>query len=192
MTSPMLPDYVPVPRSSLGPALNERGYYVGRVERNLYWVTDGDYHSAFLATRDGVVLFDTPPTLGHNLQRAVDEVAPAIALDYPWRHLIAGHLGRLGTRDDVAVNQRYIADVEAGARHALGTVDGTPYYQKYPDNPWAAVKGHLDAVAEAAARPVIEKYTGVRGAVDVFTTATAFTILESIRLDLGYRMDVHP
>jgi hypothetical protein len=42
------------------------------------------------------------------------------------------------------------------------------------------------------ARPVIEKYTGVLGAVDVFTTATAFTILESIRLDLGYRMDVHP
>jgi hypothetical protein len=47
-------------------------------------------------------------------------------------------------------------------------------------------------VAEAAAGPVIENYTGVLGAVDVFTTATAFTILESIRLDLGYRMDVHP
>ncbi len=25
-----------------------------------------------------------------------------------------------------------------------------------------------------------------------FTAPTAFTILESIRLDLGYRMDVHP
>jgi hypothetical protein len=31
-----LPDYAPVPRSALGPALNEQGYYVGRVERNLY------------------------------------------------------------------------------------------------------------------------------------------------------------
>src|SRR4051812_10862470 len=38
-----LPDYAPVPRSALGPALNEQGYYVGRVERNLYWVTDGTY-----------------------------------------------------------------------------------------------------------------------------------------------------
>ena len=28
-----LPDYAPVPRSALGPALNEQGYYVGRVER---------------------------------------------------------------------------------------------------------------------------------------------------------------
>ena len=36
-----LPDYAPVTRSALGPALNEQGYYVGRVERNLYWVTDG-------------------------------------------------------------------------------------------------------------------------------------------------------
>jgi hypothetical protein len=107
------------------------------------------------------------------------------------KHLIAGHLGRLGTRDDVAVHQRYIAGIEAGARHSLGTVGGTPYYQKYPDNPWAAVKGHLAAGAAAAA-PVIEKYTGVLGAVDVFTTATAFIILESIRLDLGYRMGVHP
>jgi len=316
VTSPVLPDYVPVPRASLGPAVNGQGYYVGRVERNLYWVTDGDYHSAFLATRDGVVLFDAPPSIGRNLQRAVDQAAaaegvtntvthlvythhhsdhaggsaifgtnvtrighqecrrlllrdndpakpppdetfadrytlqiggdrvelawhggnhspdniyihfpghdtlmlvdivlpgwvpfyginlsedvpgymaaPATALSYPWTHLIAGHLGRLGTRDDATVHQHYIADIEAAARTALATVDPAPYYHKYPDNPWAAVKSHLDAVADAAAAPVIEKYTGVLAAVDVFTNATAFTILESIRLDLGYRMDVHP
>src|SRR6516164_10561815 len=77
LTSPILPDYMPVPQASLGPAVNDQGYYAGRVERNLYWVTDGDYHSAFLATRDGVVLFDAPPTLGHNLQRAVNEIAAA-------------------------------------------------------------------------------------------------------------------
>ena len=27
--------------------------------------------------------------------------APANALAYPWKHFIGGHLGRLGTRDDV-------------------------------------------------------------------------------------------
>ena len=312
----LLPDYAPVPRASLGPAVNDQDYYVGRVERNLYWVTDGDYHSAFLATRDGVVLFDAPPSIGHNLQRAVNDIAaaegvsntvthlvythhhsdhagasslfgsnvvrighqetrrlllrdndpakpapeetfadhraleiggerielawhganhspdniyihfpghdtlmlvdivlpgwapfyginlsedvpgymnaPATALSYPWKHLIAGHLGKLGTRDDVTLHQQYIADIEAGARTALGTVDPTPYFQKYGQNLWAAVRGFLDAVAEAAAAPVIKKYTGVLGAVDVFTVPTAFSILESIRLDLGYRMDVHP
>ena len=55
-----MPDYAPVPRAALGPALNDQGYYVGRVERNLYWVTDGTYQSAFLTTPDGVVLFGEP------------------------------------------------------------------------------------------------------------------------------------
>src|SRR5213593_2603941 len=72
-----LPDYAPIPQAAFGPALNEQGYYVGRVERNLYWVTDGTYQSAFLTTSDGVVLLDAPPSIGHNIQRAVDEIASA-------------------------------------------------------------------------------------------------------------------
>ncbi len=44
-----LPDFAPVPPS----ALNDDGYYVGRVKRNLYWMTDGTYQSAFLTTSDG-------------------------------------------------------------------------------------------------------------------------------------------
>jgi glyoxylase-like metal-dependent hydrolase (beta-lactamase superfamily II) len=313
-----LPDYAPVPRSALGPALNEQGYYVGRVERNLYWVTDGVYQAAFLTTPDGVVLFDAPPTIGGNLQRAVDEIAaanrvsnqvthlvyshhhddhtgasslfdgdvvrighqetrrlllrdnnparpapevtfpdrytlevggervelawhgpnhspdniyihfpghdtlmlidvvnagwvpiynlnlsedvpgylqaPATALSYPWTHFICGHLGRLATRDDVAVHQQYIADIEASARQALGTVDPTPYFQKYGENAWAAVKTYLDEVTDRAAAPIIAKYTGVLAAADVevFTRTTTFTILQSIRLDLGPSAPVHP
>jgi glyoxylase-like metal-dependent hydrolase (beta-lactamase superfamily II) len=311
---PTLPDYAPVPRSALGPALNERGYYVGRVERNLYWVTDGVYQSAFLTTREGVVLFDAPASIGHNLQRAVDEIAaangvsnkvthlvyshhhadhtgasslfgnnvvrighaetrrlllrdddprrpppdktftdhrklqiggeriqlawhgsnhtpdnsfihfpdhntlmlvdivnsgwvpvynlnltgdvpgyieaPATALSYPWKHLISGHMGRLGTRDDVTLQQQYVADLSASARAAIGTVDPTPFFVKYGENNWAAVKGYLDAVADSAAAPVIEKYTGVLAAADVFTAHTALWVVESIRLDLGVGIQV--
>src|SRR5205823_3342451 len=33
-----LPDYAPIPPSALGPAVNAQGYYVGRVQKNLYWV----------------------------------------------------------------------------------------------------------------------------------------------------------
>src|ERR1700751_4197949 len=86
-----LPDYAPVPRAALGPALNDQGYYVGRVERNLYWVTDGTYQSAFLTTRDGVVLLDAPPTIGHNIQRAVDEIAAAHGVSNEVTHLIYSH-----------------------------------------------------------------------------------------------------
>jgi glyoxylase-like metal-dependent hydrolase (beta-lactamase superfamily II) len=312
-----LPDYVPVPEGALGPALNEQGYFVGRVERNLYWVTDGTYQSAFLATRDGVVLFDAPPTIGHNLRRAVDEIAetegvsnkvthlvyshhhadhagaanlfdevvrighsetrrlllrdndptrpapevtfedrytlqiggervelayhgpnhspdnifihfpdhdalmlidivnsgwvpiynlnlsedvpgyinaPDRALAYPWQHYIGGHLGRLGTRDDLVLHQQYIADIVDSSYAALASVDPTSYFQKYGQNPWAAVNGYLDEVTQHAAAPVIAKYTGVLAAADVaaFTTSTTFTILQSIRLDLGTGSQVHP
>jgi len=311
-----LPDYAPVPASALGPALNTLGYHVGRVARNLYWVTDGTYQAAFLTTSDGVVLFDAPPTIGHNLQRAIDEIAnangvsnkvaylvyshhhadhtgasslfgkdvvrigheetrrlmlrdgdparpapsetfadrrtlkigrerielawhgsnhtpdntfihfpehhalmlvdivnagwvpiylanlsedipgyvaaPATALTYPWKTLISGHVGRLGTRDDVQLHQRYMADLDASIRAALQSVDPTPYFVKYGANSWAAIKGYLDAAADAGAAPVIAKYTGILAAADVFTPSIAFWLMESIRLDLGYASFVHP
>src|SRR6266702_3647503 len=251
-----LPDYAPVPRSALGPALNEQGYYVGRVERNLYWITDGSYQCAFLTTSDGVVLLDAPPTIGHNIQRAVDEIAsangvsnkvnylvyshhhadhspdniiihlpdhdalmlidivnpgwapvflanltedipgyleaPAKALAYSWKHFIAGHLGRLGTREDIALHQQYMADIAESSRKALDTVDLTRYFVKYGDNPWAAFKGGLEEWVATAAAPVIEKYTGVLAAADVFTESTTFQVMQSIRLDLGYGSWVHP
>jgi glyoxylase-like metal-dependent hydrolase (beta-lactamase superfamily II) len=86
-----LPDYAPVPQSALGPTLNEHGYYVGRVERNLYYITDGVYQSAFLTTSEGVVLFDAPPTIGHNIQRAVDEIATANGASSKVSYLIYSH-----------------------------------------------------------------------------------------------------
>src|SRR6202011_416112 len=86
-----LPDYDPIPRAAFCPALNEQGYYVGRVERNLYWVTDGTYQAAFLTTPDGVILLDAPPTIGHNIQRAVDEIAAANGVTNKVTHLIYSH-----------------------------------------------------------------------------------------------------
>ena len=124
----------------------------------------------------------TSPATSRSRQRAA----------YPWKHFIGGHLGRLGTRDDVGLHQQYMADITASVRTALPTVDPTPYFEKYGDNVWAAVKGLLDATTAAAAAPVIDKYTGVLAAADVFTESTTFWVMESIRLDLGYGSYVHP
>ena len=311
-----LPDYAPIPPSALGPAVNADGYFVGRVQRNLYWVTDGTYQAAFLTTRDGVVLFDAPPSIGHNLQRAIDQIAsangvsnkvthivyshhhadhlggsslfgrdvtrighvetkrllardndptrpvpdvtfetqytlrvggervdlawhgtnhtpdnsyihfpnhdtlmlvdinlpgwapfdsfninedvpgsiaaPAKAMAYPWKHYIGGHMGRLGTRGDMVVYQQYVADLLDGVRNALTAIDPTPFFVKYGNNSWAAVKQYQAAQVDYAAGPVIKKYTGVLAAADVYTASTAFILLESIRLDLGVGSQVHP
>jgi glyoxylase-like metal-dependent hydrolase (beta-lactamase superfamily II) len=311
-----LPDFAPVPASALGPALNSQGYYVGRIKKNLYWVTDGNYQCAFLTTRDGVVLFDAPPTIGHNLQRAVDEIAAAngvsnkvthlvyshshsdhigasslfgknvvrvgheenlrllrrdndpakpvpditfkehytlhvggerdkldwhgpnhsadnifiqfpdhdalmfvdlvvpgwatfgnfnfsedisgyvlahdTALTYPWKHLIAGHMGRLGNRADVTVHQAFIADLTESIKQALGTVDIAPYVARYGNNIWAYVKVWLDEVCRTAAAPVAAKYTGVLAAADVFVMTNTFSLMQSLRLDYGYGSQIHP
>ena len=86
-----LPDYAPIPPSALGPPVNAQGYFVGRVKKNLYWVTDGTYQAAFLTTRKGVVLFDAPPTIGRNLQRAIDEIASATRVSNKVTHLVYSH-----------------------------------------------------------------------------------------------------
>ena len=311
-----LPDYAPIPPSALGPAVNEQGYFVGRVQKNLYWVTDGAYQAAFLTTRDGVVLFDAPPTIGHNLQRAIDQIAsdsgvsnkvthivyshhhadhlgasslfgrhvvrighaetkrllardndparpvpdvtfesrrslriggeqidlawhgtnhtpdniyihlpdhdtlmlvdinlpawvpfnsfnlnedvpgsiaaPAKAMAYPWKHYIGGHMGRLGTRQDMVVYRQYVADIVENVKKALAAVDPAPFFTKYGYNTWAAVKAYQEAQVDYAAAPVIKKYTGVLAAADVYTASTTYLILESIRLDLGVGSQVHP
>jgi glyoxylase-like metal-dependent hydrolase (beta-lactamase superfamily II) len=118
--------------------------------------------------------------------------APANALAYSWKHFIGGHNGRLGTRDDVTLHQQYMADIAENSRKAIDSVDPTPYFVNYGENVWAALKGYLDEIAATAAAPVIEKYTGVIAAVDVFTESTTFWVMESIRLDLGYGSYVHP
>src|SRR6202035_3092097 len=40
---------------------------------------------------DGVVLFDAPPTIGHNIQRAVDEIAAANGVSSRVSYLIHSH-----------------------------------------------------------------------------------------------------
>src|SRR4029079_4173964 len=86
-----LPDYAPLPETAVGPALNQQDSYLRRVQRNLSYVTDGTYMCAFLTSSDGVVVLDAPPTLGHNIQRAIDEIAAANGVSNKVEYLIYSH-----------------------------------------------------------------------------------------------------
>ncbi|HEX8967661.1 MAG TPA: MBL fold metallo-hydrolase, partial [Chloroflexota bacterium] len=93
-----LPNYAPIPAEAFGPALNADGYFVGRIDDNLYWVTDSFYQAMFLTTRKGVVLVDAPPTIGHNLLRAIDAVTrdngrPSKITHLVYSHSHADHIG---------------------------------------------------------------------------------------------------
>ena len=93
----------------------------------------------------------------YNLNLSEDVIgymgAPAIALAYPWTHFICGHLGRLATRDDVAVHQQYIADIEASSKEALAAVNPVPFYVAAGENAWAGVKAHWTPSLSARPRP---------------------------------------
>jgi glyoxylase-like metal-dependent hydrolase (beta-lactamase superfamily II) len=305
-----LPNYAPVPKSALGPPLNADKYFVGQIKDDLYWVTDSFYTVMFLTTKDGVVLVDAPPTIGHNLLRAIGAVTAAngrpstvthlvyshshsdhigasvlfgpdvvrighrecrtlllrdndpnrpaptvtfddrytltvggqtlelayhgpnhspdnifiwapeqetlmlvdiifprwvpwknlavsqdipdwikahdIALSYPWQTLVAGHLGRLGTRADAELQISYVADLLAGSRATVNSLDPTPFFNKYGDNAWAIFQVYLEAAAAQIAAPVTGKYLGKLAAADVFTVDNAFAMFEfAVREDEG-------
>ncbi|MEY9933096.1 glyoxylase-like metal-dependent hydrolase (beta-lactamase superfamily II) [Catenulispora sp. GP43] len=109
--APGLPDFAPVPTQAFGPALNVDGYYVGRISGDLYWVTDGYYQAMFLSTPRGVVVVDAPPTIGHNLLRAIDDVTrangrPAKVTHVIYSHSHADHIGAaalLGGPDTIRI-----------------------------------------------------------------------------------------
>jgi glyoxylase-like metal-dependent hydrolase (beta-lactamase superfamily II) len=86
-----LPDFAPIPAEAFGPALNADGYFVGQIDGNLYWVTDSFYQAMFLTTRQGVVLVDAPPTIGHNLLRAIASVTHASGMPSKVTHLVYSH-----------------------------------------------------------------------------------------------------
>ncbi|WP_089158193.1 MBL fold metallo-hydrolase [Micromonospora sp. NBS 11-29] len=89
--TPGLPGYLPIPSGSVGPALNADGYHVGRIRGDLHWVTDGFYQAMFLSTREGVVLVDAPPTIGGNLQRAIDSATLPAGRPNRVTHLVYSH-----------------------------------------------------------------------------------------------------
>jgi glyoxylase-like metal-dependent hydrolase (beta-lactamase superfamily II) len=47
--------------------------------------------SAFLTTPDGVIIFDAPPNIGHNIRRAVDEITTANGLTNQVTHMVYSH-----------------------------------------------------------------------------------------------------
>jgi glyoxylase-like metal-dependent hydrolase (beta-lactamase superfamily II) len=121
--------------------------------------------------------------------------APALALGYPFHTFVGGHLTRLGTRDDVIVQQEYIADLKAAAANAIDTFNPETVYASVDDtNPWAIFRGYLDGVADQATDAVVPSWIGTLGGADVYTRANAYQLVESLRIDYGHLgpFGIHP
>jgi glyoxylase-like metal-dependent hydrolase (beta-lactamase superfamily II) len=275
----------PVPPPAKGPAIPKSGYLVEEIGDRVFWLTDGLYQMIFVTTAEGVVAVDAPPTIGHNILRAIatvtkshvthaiyshhhadhtgamilytgarfyaqSEVAgllrqtgdpnrplPDVTFDdrltvragedsvelayhgpnhspgnifaylpgqrilmlvdivYPFRTFIGGHLTRLGTRDDVVIQQEYVADLKAQAARAIDTFNIADVYKSVdPANPWAIFRGYLDGVAAQAANAVVPRWIDRLGGADVYTLPNAYQLVESLRIDYGHlgAFGIHP
>ena len=83
------------PPGARGPALPEEGYVLEEIADRLFWLADGFYQMMFLVTDDGVIAVDAPPTLGHNISRAIRKVTSAEVTHAVYTHSHADHVGAM-------------------------------------------------------------------------------------------------
>jgi len=79
-------EYAPIPETAQGPRVPDKGYRVDEIGADLYCVTEGSYQMLLLATDEGTVAVDAPPSIGRFIPDAVEEVA-----DEPITHVVYTH-----------------------------------------------------------------------------------------------------
>ncbi len=103
---------------------------------------------------------DTPAFI-----RAHDQI---LAIDF--NTLVSGHVGRLGTRQDVEIQDQYVQDVQANTVEALQAVGFADIAQQTGfENAWLLFDTFLSAVAQRCADVTEAKWTGRLAGADVFT-----------------------
>jgi len=110
---------------------------------------------------------------------------------YPWKHFIAGHLGRLEPATTSPCTQQYMADIAASVRTAIDHGRSHAVLREVRRERLGRREGPSGCKPRPPPRAVIEKYTGVLAAADVFTASTtsgSWNRSASTRL----RLPVHP
>jgi len=121
---------------------------------------------------------------------AVAEDVPAfveahdLVLDYDFDTFVGGHVGRLGTREDVEIQKEHVLDMQANAAQAMQTVDFNAIASEVGfENTWLLFDTYFDALGNECARLTNEKWVGRLAAVDVFSKKHCDVIGLSLRVD---------
>jgi glyoxylase-like metal-dependent hydrolase (beta-lactamase superfamily II) len=109
-----------------------------------------------------------------------------IALNnYDFGVIVAGHLTRLGTRDDVTIQREFVTDLENAAARANQEVAFSKIAQEvgHFDNPWLIFSKYIDAVDEKCVQIMLPKWESRLGGAAEFMSTHCFTMTESGRVD---------
>jgi glyoxylase-like metal-dependent hydrolase (beta-lactamase superfamily II) len=109
-----------------------------------------------------------------------------IALDnYDFNTIVAGHLTRLGTRNDVIIQKDFVSDLEKAAGKANQEVLFSKVASQVGrfDNPWLIFSKYIDAVNENCVNNMMPKWENRLGGAQQFISTHCFTMAESGRVD---------
>lgn len=101
--------------------------------------------------------------------------------------VVTGHVGRLGTRDDVLQQKEFLTDLRAAAGQGLGSVDkaevGADLLPKDRANPWAFYRGFIDRAVNDCVTTMAAKWQSKISGFDAWIYDQCATMESSVRLD---------
>jgi glyoxylase-like metal-dependent hydrolase (beta-lactamase superfamily II) len=105
--------------------------------------------------------------------------------NYDFDTIVAGHLTRLGTRNDVVVQREFVSDLENAATKANQEVLFSKVAQQvgHFDNPWLIFSKYIDAVNENCIQSILPKWENRLGGAREFMSTHCFTMSEAERVD---------
>jgi glyoxylase-like metal-dependent hydrolase (beta-lactamase superfamily II) len=109
-----------------------------------------------------------------------------IALNnYDFDTIVAGHLTRLGTRNDVIIQKEFVSDLEKAAGRANQGVQFGKVASQVGrfDNPWLIFSKYIDAVGENCVSNMLPKWEKRLGGAQQFMSTHCFTMAQSGRVD---------
>jgi glyoxylase-like metal-dependent hydrolase (beta-lactamase superfamily II) len=98
--------------------------------------------------------------------------------------IVTGHLGRLGTNADVALNQEYMGAIATAASNALQSTDPSSIGAATGSaNTWLFFDTYLDQLTAACEAEVVPQWTDRLAAADIFTADHCYKMYMSLRID---------
>ncbi len=98
--------------------------------------------------------------------------------------LVGGHVGRTGTRADVALHLAFIEDLRDAAEAALAkTTPGEGVDPADRSNPWAVFDNYIDRVVVHCVNELTPKWSSKLAAFDVYIWDQCYAMEQSLRID---------
>ncbi|MCH6586574.1 MAG: MBL fold metallo-hydrolase, partial [Thaumarchaeota archaeon] len=105
-------------------------------------------------------------------------------LEYDFDTYVGGHLTRLGTTEDVKIQQEYFEDIEENAAIANQQVSFMEIGQEVGfENPWLVFQIYADTISQQCTDATVPDWIDRLGGVDLFTYDHCWKISESQRID---------